>query len=50
MSVSILLGDSCVLWAVTMSPAVEKIHSLGTEVAGTDRNLFAQNNRRGALL
>lgn len=35
-------GERLALWAVTMSPAVEKTRSLGTDVAGIPRKRLAR--------
>ena len=40
-------GWSALLWAVTMSPAVEKILSAGTLVPGIHRYRFAWHDNRG---
>ncbi len=42
-------GSSWDLWAVTMSPAVEKTRSLGTEVAGMERYALASGDSKGYL-
>ncbi len=46
---STISGSSWDLWAVTMSPAVEKTCSLGTEVAGMERYALASGDSKGYL-